>query len=278
MNSNMQKITIVTVCYNAVNVLEKTIMSVLEQTYPNIEYIIIDGASTDETPNIIKKYNDNISFWSSEPDSGIYDAMNKGIRKSTGMWINFMNAGDTFSSSDTIEKMAHNLSDDYMVVYGNVIKCYEHYKIKDSGIKKMKIDAIDFFLDGINHQTAFIRKSMFDKYGLYDTKYRLASDWQFFMKVVGLGGEKAKYVDLDVALFKMDGASTNYKNQYKYEQCAIQKHEYGKYYIYMEELSEYRKSDLLRILLKCRLYIKRIGLGHKIKTIFKLVTTFISKK
>lgn len=274
----MQKITIVTVCYNAVNVLEKTIMSVLEQTYPNIEYIIIDGASTDGTPNIIEKYKDKLSFWSSEPDDGIYDAMNKGIKNSSGEWLNFMNAGDVFSSKYAIEKMAHHFSDINMVVYGNVIKCYDKYRIRDTGIIRKKIDAVDFFLDGINHQPAFIRKSMFDKYGLYDTNYRLASDWKFFMNVVGLGGEKTEYVNFDVALFAMDGASTNNQEKYQEEQYIIQKAEYGKYYNYMKELAEYRKSPLLSLLLKCRFYIKGTGLGHKIKTIIIFFNTLILKK
>ena len=89
-------ITIITVAYNAVKDIENTILSVLNQTYPNIEYIIIDGGSTDGTLDIIKKYEDKISYWVSEPDKGIYDAMNKGTLKATGVWLNFMNAGDTF--------------------------------------------------------------------------------------------------------------------------------------------------------------------------------------
>ena len=97
------KITVITVCHNAAKTLEKTIKSVLNQTYPNIEYIIIDGGSTDDTVDIIKRYADRLAYWISEPDKGIYDAMNKGIEVATGEWINFMNAGDTFYEENTID-------------------------------------------------------------------------------------------------------------------------------------------------------------------------------
>lgn len=87
------KISVVTVCYNAADTIEKTMLSVLNQTHHDIEYIIIDGGSTDGTVEIIRKYADRIAYWVSEPDKGIYDAMNKGIKVATGEWINFMNAG-----------------------------------------------------------------------------------------------------------------------------------------------------------------------------------------
>ena len=95
-------ITVVTVVYNDVKHIEDTILSVVNQTYPNIEYIIIDGGSTDGTVDIIKKYADHIAYWVSEPDKGIYDAMNKGLKKATGEWVNFMNSGDCFAQSKTL--------------------------------------------------------------------------------------------------------------------------------------------------------------------------------
>ena len=98
-------ISVVTVCYNAADTIEKTMLSVLNQTYHDIEYIIIDGGSTDGTVEIIRKYADRIAYWVSEPDKGIYDAMNKGIKVATGEWINFMNAGDEFVDANVLDKL-----------------------------------------------------------------------------------------------------------------------------------------------------------------------------
>ena len=96
MDKTQLKISVVTVCYNAVDCIEETMLSVLDQTYPNIEYIVIDGGSSDGTADVIRKYADRLAYWVSEPDKGIYDAMNKGIVAATGDYINFMNAGDRY--------------------------------------------------------------------------------------------------------------------------------------------------------------------------------------
>ncbi len=105
MTSNLPLVSIITVTYNAEKYLDETIESVLAQTYPNIEYLIIDGNSSDQTPEIIKKYQDKIDFWQSEPDQGIYDAMNKGLAKATGEYVWFMNAGDTIDTPDTLSRV-----------------------------------------------------------------------------------------------------------------------------------------------------------------------------
>lgn len=132
-------ISVVTVCYNAADTIEKTMLSVLNQTYHDIEYIIIDGGSTDGTVEIIRKYADRIAYWVSEPDKGIYDAMNKGIKVATGEWINFMNAGDEFVDANVLDKLffAKTVAN-VDVIYGNTLMKYTE------GISFTKVKEIDY--------------------------------------------------------------------------------------------------------------------------------------
>ena len=111
---NNSKITVITVVYNCHDTIEATILSVINQTYDNVEYIIIDGGSKDGTVDVIKKYQDQINYWVSEPDEGIYEAMNKGIDKASGDWINFMNSGDSFTSDKVLNSIF--ASDNYIIM------------------------------------------------------------------------------------------------------------------------------------------------------------------
>lgn len=121
MNSLLPKISIITVVFNGEDLLEGTIKSVLNQTYPNIEYIIVDGASKDRTLEIIKKYESKISLWKSEPDKGLYDAMNKGLKLATGDFVWFMNAGDWIFEPETVEKMVESYEAETDILYGEVM-------------------------------------------------------------------------------------------------------------------------------------------------------------
>ena len=155
-------ISVVTICYNAKNDLEKTILSVLSQTYQDIEYIIIDGGSTDGTVDIIHKYSERLFYWISEPDKGIYDAMNKGMDRATGSWINFMNAGDTFCDNEVIKNIfGYNDLSDYSVIYGD---CYVS---KLNQLQYYRMNGISSFL--------YISKpiSVFDATGISTTNNNL---------------------------------------------------------------------------------------------------------
>lgn len=168
-------ITIVTVVFNGKKFLEKTIQSVIGQNYGNLEYIVIDGGSTDGTLDIIKKYEDKIDYWVSEQDKGIYDAMNKGIRLAAGEWINFMNAGDTFDSSDILVTVFGSKEYDADILFGNVrIKYPGFFRIQRAGKPSHLWRGMQFC-----HQSVFVRSSL-HKPKPFNAANLIAADFQFY--------------------------------------------------------------------------------------------------
>ncbi len=206
----MHTITIVTVSYNAENDIERTIKSVLNQTYPHIEYIIIDGASTDGTIDIIKKHEDKIDYWVSEPDEGLYYAMNKAIGIATGEWVNFMNAGDTFADKRVIEWMIEQSTSDADIYYGSR---YRHYS--PSNIKLEKCWSINemLYVMPFGHQATFSRNSIL-KDLRFDTSFRLSADYDFFVRCY-LKKYTFTYVGFPVCNFESGGLSQqqNFKSE-----------------------------------------------------------------
>lgn len=168
-------ISIITVCLNDGKYLEETIKNVINQTYSNIEYIIIDGGSTDNTIDIIKKYESKIDHWLSESDKGIYDAMNKGISIAKGKWINFMNAGDTFYQADTIEKVFVKKYDRVDFIYGDceIIYNSEFSRVQKAGEIKDLWKGMVF-----SHQSLFTNSDVFKKYQ-FNVDNRIGADFEF---------------------------------------------------------------------------------------------------
>jgi len=171
-------ITVITVVYNGVKYLEETILSVINQTYPNVEYIIIDGGSTDGTPDIIKKYEDYIDYWVSEKDKGIYDAMNKGIDLANGEWINFMNAGYKFSNYSTIINTYLNINMNFDVIYGDVEIDFGKFTVVK---KPLTLEKMDLVMT-LYHQSCFVKTNLMKQYK-FDSKYKIVGDYNFFYKL-----------------------------------------------------------------------------------------------
>lgn len=179
--NNLEKslplISIITIVYNGEKFLERTINSIVNQTYPNIEYIIIDGGSEDRTLEIIKKYEDKISFWKSEPDKGIADAFNKGIFCANGSIIGFVNADDWYEN-DTIEKIVIHF-DSNSVVYGDVqfweenIKKHRTYSDHNKLVHGMTIA----------HPTVFVKKEVYEQFGFFNLDYKIAMDYEFMLRL-----------------------------------------------------------------------------------------------
>jgi glycosyltransferase involved in cell wall biosynthesis len=176
---NMPLITVVTVVRNRKKTLEETILSAINQTYKNVEYIIVDGASTDGTLDIVRKYEDKIDYWMSEPDKGIYDAMNKGIDLATGDYIALLNSDDWYEH-DTCEIIVKKINEVKADVYFGMVRVIDKQSNACINISGYNIYVINQNM--IAHQTCFISKYIYSKYK-YDIKYKSASDYDFMIKV-----------------------------------------------------------------------------------------------
>ena len=201
------KITVVTVVYNDKDGLQFTIPSVLNQTYNNIEYIIIDGGSTDGTVDVIRKYEKHLAYWCSEPDRGIYDAMNKGIGKATGDWICFMNAKDCFADSNVLEKLQDVFCGDADVIVGNTLMKDNHQLREFVAKKNRNISSRNVTSMGFYHQSSFVRTELARKYP-FQTKYKLAADFGMFYEL-HKNNHAFHYVEFPISYFDVTGVSTN---------------------------------------------------------------------
>lgn len=220
-------LSIITINRNNAAGLVKTLNSVASQNRKDFEHIIIDGASTDNSVSVIKEYVTNTQNqvrWISEPDDGIYNAMNKGIRMAEGEYIQILNSGDILASDDVVEKMCAELErlnslleSKVPILYGNMIK--------DFGDKRTKRDTcgygdyapesfLYFYRGTLNHDCAYIRRDLFEKYGYYSEEMKICSDWEWYVRAIILGGEKTYYTNIDVTIFDMFGISeSNGKNK-----------------------------------------------------------------
>lgn len=233
-------ISVVTICYNAKNDLEKTILSVLSQTYQDIEYIIIDGGSTDGTVDIIHKYSERLFYWISEPDKGIYDAMNKGMDRATGSWINFMNGGDTFCDNEVIKNIfGYNDLSDYSVIYGDcyVSKLNQLQYLKASSMKKVHVQM------PFCHQSSFIRKTRLR----FSIDLKIAADYQMIYEYYRMNGISSfLYISKPISVFDATGISTTNNNLLQKEYGIVYKRTRNAYYYI------YLCKQILKMVLLCQ--------------------------
>lgn len=195
-------LSIITATYNAVDTIESTILSVINQDYPNIEYIIIDGGSTDGTVDIIKKYNNKIAYWVSEPDNGLYDAMNKGILQATGEWVTMRNCGDFFAEKKSLSKLfSEPVPNDVDFV------CANAYRVGELGYYITKPRPIESVLKKmpIVHPATFVRTNWHKK-NLFDIRFRVAADYNLVYNSYKKGC-KFEYRDLAIVVFPEGGYS-----------------------------------------------------------------------
>jgi len=205
------KITVITVVFNASAFIEETILSVINQSYKNIEYIIIDGGSTDGTLNIIKKYNDKISYLISEKDNGIYDAMNKGIRLAKGEWINFMNAGDSFADIETLGTTVQSIAkqSNVEVLYSDVNRFLDGKFIEKSILYHENRYSMRSASFAICHQACIYKRNLHEIYGEYLVSKGLVTADYLFLSLIPK--EKFYKVANPIANYDMAGVSAGLK-------------------------------------------------------------------
>lgn len=195
--------------------------SVLGQTYSTIEYIVIDGGSNDGSKEYIETRQDSLVYWVSEPDTGIYNAMNKGIDKATGEYLLFLNSGDWLADENVIKGIKPSL-EGCDLLYGNMIKVLSNGKLHvDKGPKGKPITLNTFFKGTLNHPVTFISTRLFDKHGKYDESIRIVSDWKWFLIALGLNDANIKYADINISYFDMGGISNINKTTMKNERKQV---------------------------------------------------------
>lgn len=213
------KISVITICYNAKAEIENTLKSVISQTaFENVEYIVIDGNSTDGTKEIIEKYRDKISYYVSEPDSGIYDAMNKGIKAAGGDFVIFLNAGDFYINELVFEQFLPYIEKTKSdLVIGNLF-AFNKYTADVVRIDEGFIDKFLFNYQSVPHPCTFFRRSIFDKVGLYDENYKIVSDFEWYLKYFNTFDGNYLYVDKYVAVFDLNGVCSNEANAQRHKE------------------------------------------------------------
>ena len=194
--------SVITINYNNREGLKQTIKSIVSQTFRDFEFIIIDGGSTDGSVDVIMEKSDNISYWVSEKDNGVYHAMNKGVAQAHGDYLIFMNSGDCFHSSDVLSNVSNYQED---IILGKV---YKGECPIPSGHNRHDITLIDLMRGSLPHQAMFIRRDLLIKHP-YDENYKIVSDWKFCLEAMILDNCSFRNIDIVIADYDTSGISTN---------------------------------------------------------------------
>lgn len=219
------KLSIITVCYNNKDEIARTCESIIRQTWQDFEWIVVDGGSTDGTLDILQKYRHRINILISEPDTGIYNAMNKGIKRANGVWLNFMNGGDNFASDDALAQVFDHQDYEADILYGNMNFTKKN---KPSFIRTFPriLTKAFFYSSCINHQSSFIKRDLFEKYGMYDENYKIVADWEKWLMFLK-SGCKFQHIDVTVADFYSGGISSKMSEKHLQERKKV----FQKYYV-----------------------------------------------
>ncbi|MFD1095226.1 glycosyltransferase family 2 protein [Salegentibacter chungangensis] len=275
MSQNL-RISIITVNYNNLEGLRKTLQSVFDQTFQEFEFIVIDGASTDGSKEYIEKFQRKIDYWVSEPDEGIYDAMNKGIDQASGKYLSFLNSGDYYVSKDVLSKFieAEPKKD---IVYGDVL-------IEVKGAKQIKkMPEVTGFVESlthtINHQAIFFRQRLFQNGARYNCDYRIIADWIFINDAFRRSEVSFQHLDLVVVCYDENGVSSNkhlrWEERDEYLQRNFDKNFLNLLTEYNELQRKYKSKESELNDLKKKILVNKVSRVHDLFGRFK---NFLSTK
>lgn len=207
----MPKISVITVNLNDIDGLRKTVESTLSQNFKDFEFIIVDGGSTDGSKEYISEMDSHFAHWISEGDSGIYNAMNKGIKIAKGDYVYFLNSGDIFYSDDTLQKVSEKTVTGLDLYYGNLIYSWPK---KQELVSFPSVLSYQFFvIDNINHQACFIKRSLFEEIFFYNEAYKIISDWEFLIYAVCKKEISYQHLEMVISIYDTTGISTNINNR-----------------------------------------------------------------
>lgn len=269
----MKCISIITVNYNDKVGLEKTIKSVIYQKFKDFEFIIIDGNSLDGSKEIIEAYKNDFTHAISEPDKGIYNAMNKGIKLAKGAYLLFLNSGDILSDEFVLDKINKELDPTFGIVYGDA-----NYLEKNASCIRTYPDKLSFqfFLaHNLSHQASFIRRDLFDSIFLYNEDYKIVSDWEFFIYSICKENTPYKHINLLICNYDTTGLSSviaNHQSMHEERKKTLQKY----FPLFLDDYKNIAELNNKRM--KQYLYIKQKPIAYKIlKAFMTILLQFISK-
>lgn len=265
----MIKLSIITINYNNLAGLKRTVASIVNQTQKDFEYIIIDGGSTDGSVAFIESQNQKLAYWVSEPDSGIYNAMNKGIKVAKGDYLLFLNSGDHLFDSEVIRKSKSHLAHHDLV-------CFDMQLIGEKASKIFSApDALrfsDLYFGYLPHPATFIKKELFDIVGLYDESFKIISDWKFFILAIHRYHCSYLKVNETLSTFYLDGISS--KENYLHERNQVLEDYFSASILDYEELRvhrEYATTNRFKMLSE----IEKSPIGRKAVSFFFRTYVFL---
>lgn len=269
----MKKISIITINYNDKTGLSKTLNSVFNQVYQDYEYLVIDGGSTDGSKELIESNASKIDYWVSEPDKGIYNAMNKGIAQATSEFVVFMNSGDAFHNDYVLNDVDSKLTSEYDIYYGDC------YRVTPNKFKKWtfpkKLSFSFFYSTSLSHQSSFIRRKLFYDFFMYNENLKIVSDWEFFIYSICKMNVPYKHLDMIISDFDFTGISSTKKHEqldFAERKIVLDNH----FPLFVEDYKGLGKFHSKRV--QQLIHIENFPIPWKIlKAIINLINLFIPK-